>query len=113
MLRSSQRIHEVAWSLAYRRHNSELPGESSPIEETMSVLSGVRNGYRTCSAAANRFTRWRGAWLTGDIIRSSQWSHHQLKKLFLFYPAFGTDTVHVPLQPTDSRGGVELGLPMT
>ncbi|KRY35709.1 hypothetical protein T01_3076 [Trichinella spiralis] len=36
MLRSSQRIHEVAWSLAYRRHNSELPGESSPIEETMS-----------------------------------------------------------------------------
>ncbi|XP_003373571.1 hypothetical protein Tsp_08162 [Trichinella spiralis] len=34
----NQRIHEVAWSLAYRRHNSELPAESSTIDATISGI---------------------------------------------------------------------------
>ncbi|KAL1233018.1 Patatin-like phospholipase domain-containing protein [Trichinella spiralis] len=46
-LRSSQRIHEVAWNLAYRRHNSELLAESSPIEATISGKhrQGCKYGY--------------------------------------------------------------------
>ncbi|KAL1233014.1 Homeobox protein [Trichinella spiralis] len=61
----------------------------------------------------NGFTRWPGDWPTGDIIRSYQPSHQQLMQQFPFYPAFGIDAVHVTLQPTDSRGGLELGLPET
>ncbi|XP_003373574.1 conserved hypothetical protein [Trichinella spiralis] len=47
-LRCSQRIHEVAWNLAYRRHNSEFPVESSPIEATISGIhiQGCIFGYR-------------------------------------------------------------------
>ncbi|KAL1238784.1 Ferredoxin--NADP reductase [Trichinella spiralis] len=47
-LRCSQRIHKVAWNLAYRRHNSEFPVESSPIEATISGIhiQGCIFGYR-------------------------------------------------------------------
>ncbi|KRX12315.1 hypothetical protein T07_7934 [Trichinella nelsoni] len=42
-----QRIHEVAWSLAYRRHNSQFPVESSPIDATISGIhvQGCIYGY--------------------------------------------------------------------
>ncbi|KAL1238792.1 Serine carboxypeptidase-like [Trichinella spiralis] len=84
----------------------------------------------------NGFTRWPRAWPTGDIIRSYQPSHQQLMQQFpvymyrdvymiwattstyrsyagKFYPAFRMDTAHVTQQPTNSRGGLELGLPAT
>ncbi|KAL1242352.1 Deubiquitinase MYSM1, partial [Trichinella spiralis] len=113
-----------------------FPVESSPIEETMSgkhrqgciygygqphqhidlmPVSSIRRSERIpymfrCSqqihevewSLAYRLYIW--IWATTSTYRSYAGK---------FYPAFKVDSVHVTLQPTDSRGGLELGLPVT